>query len=75
MRRCSAMDSRARLAETLKEGSADRPSAIIVLTVGAHRIESLRLQNATLDVPLVIDALPRVVGRPAVPALAKLLSS
>ena len=65
----------ARLAETLKESSTGRPAAIIVLTVGAHRIESLRLQNATLDVPLVVDALPKVVGRPAVPALAKLLSA
>lgn len=65
----------ARLAETLQESSADRPPAIIVLTVGAHRIESLRLQNATLDVPLVVDALPKVVGRPAVPALAKLLTA
>jgi hypothetical protein len=62
-----------KLAAHLRETSPKASPAIIVLTVGPHRIESLRAQTADLGVPIVIEALPKVVGRPSVPALAKIL--
>lgn len=46
---------------------------IIVLTVGEKRIASLRAQIAETAVPVVVAALPSVVGRPAVAALRDIL--
>lgn len=61
------------LAGSLRRMAPEATVAIIVLTVGARRIDTLSQQCTDLGVPTVIDALPPVVGRPAVPALATLL--
>jgi hypothetical protein len=64
----------AKLAEHLRAAAPDASVAIVVLTVGPQRVASLRAQNAELAVPIAVEALPKVVGRPAVPELAALLS-
>lgn len=63
------------LAAALRGMAASASVAIIVLTVGERRIASLRAATAGGLVPVVVEALPPVVGRPAVPALARMLSA
>ncbi len=46
--------------------------AIIVLTTGERRIASIRLQAADIGVPLIVEPLPKVVGRSAVVALTEI---
>lgn len=48
--------------------------AIVVLTRGERRVAALRAKTAGGDVPIVIEELPRIVGRPAIRLLAEQLA-
>ncbi|HEX7706266.1 MAG TPA: replication-relaxation family protein [Thermoanaerobaculia bacterium] len=61
------------LAETVDSLRGDGTGGIIVLTVGEKRIVSLSSQIAETAVPVVVRALPSVVGRPAVAAIRTIL--
>lgn len=61
------------LAETVHAIRGDGTAGIIVLTVGEKRIASLAAQITETAVPVVVVALPSVVGRPSVGALRDIL--
>jgi Replication-relaxation len=62
-----------RLSTAVDQLRGDGEAAIVVLTLGSRRIEALRAGMINGAVPIIVDALPSVVGRPAVPALVEIL--
>jgi hypothetical protein len=62
-----------RLSAAVDQLRGDGEAAIVVLTLGSRRIGALRAGMTKGPVPIVVDALPSVVGRPSVPALVEIL--
>lgn len=61
------------LATTIDALRGKGSAGIIVFTIGEKRIASLRAQISETAVPVVVVALPSVVGRPSVAALRDIL--
>lgn len=62
-----------RLSAAVDQLRGDGEVAIVVLTLGSRRIDALRAGMPKGAIPIVVDALPSVVGRPSVPALVEIL--
>jgi hypothetical protein len=62
------------LAAALHGWAPNAAAAIVILTLGARRAASLRLQVPATDAMVIVDLLPAAVGRPAVDALVKVLT-
>jgi|SRR6185436_5068360 len=62
-----------RLSATVDQLRGDGEAAIVVLTQGSRRIDVLRSNMINGPVPILVEALPSVVGRPSVPALVEIL--
>ncbi|MGA8809542.1 MAG: replication-relaxation family protein [Thermoanaerobaculia bacterium] len=62
-----------RLSAAVESLRGDGDAAIVVLTQGSRRIDVLRANMIKGPVPILVEALPSVVGRPSVPALMEIL--
>lgn len=62
-----------RLSAAVDQLRGEGEGAIVLLTLGSRRIDVLRANMIDSPVPIVVEALPSVVGRPSVPALVEIL--
>lgn len=62
-----------RLSAAVEQLRGDGAAAIVVLTLGTRRVDALRAGTRTSTIPIVVDALPSVIGRPSIPALKEIL--